>query len=983
MAGIARALTVVTLSVAAVGIGVGPAATATAAALLPPPAHPGAYTALQPQRILDTATGLGAPKGPVAAGATVTVDVSGHGGVPASGAGAVVLTLTVAAPTASGYLTAFPAGAARPGTSNLNFTRGRTVADLVVVPLGAGGAVSVTNSSTGTARIVADVSGWYAAGAPTDAGGFQSLAPARVLDTRAGLGAPAPTVGAHQTVSVQVAGQGGVPMTGASTVVLTVTAATPAAAGYVTVYPSGSARPATSTLNFPAGRTVANLVFAQLGPDGKVDLYNGSTGAVRLVADVAGYLLSGTPVPAGGYQPVAPARIMDTRTQTLPGMVRGSVPALGGVRLDLTGGPAGLPLYGGAAVVFNLTVTQARDQGYVTVYPTTHMAPYASNLNFTAGQTVANLVVVEPGDDGTVTFLNRSHGTVQLVADLVGYVVATPAIHFRTADRFPGSTGGQPDLTCPTTTFCLAAFQGRVDRLTGTTWSSPQDLFPGDGVTAVSCASTTFCVAGSVRGSVRTYNGATWSPASGAGTVGELRSLSCVSATFCMAADGTAHIHRFNGTGWSSSPQLNQVGYGVVSCTSTTFCLAVDGVGAVRRFNGSSWGAPVSLSTHSGALSLSCVSSTFCLFVDGVGQARTFNGSTWSAPAASGLTEGNTASCVSAAYCLATDVTQARRLQSGVWSAAGDLGGDLVRALDCVTTTFCAAMTNDGYARVFNGAAWSPAVEVDPATGTLNDVSCASASFCAVVSETGAALTWNGTAWSDPHIVALDTSLVGVSCPTATFCMSVGSRKALSYNGTGWSTPVDVDPGSGLVGVSCASASVCVAVNASGQAFTYDGSSWSGPVSFDGGGHVPVAVSCGSANSCVVAEASGDVVRLSGSIWSAPERIDTAALTAVSCSSATSCVAVDADGQAVVRSGSTWAAPSQVNLAGGALLAVSCRTSTFCVATGDHTTEVYTFGGDGWTATNTLNTSLNRVSCGSTDFCVGLIGSFAYVGRLH
>jgi hypothetical protein len=77
MAGIARGLTVLTLSVAGVGIGVGAATTATASAALPAPAHPGAYTALQPQRILDTATGLGAANGPVAAGATVTVDVAG------------------------------------------------------------------------------------------------------------------------------------------------------------------------------------------------------------------------------------------------------------------------------------------------------------------------------------------------------------------------------------------------------------------------------------------------------------------------------------------------------------------------------------------------------------------------------------------------------------------------------------------------------------------------------------------------------------------------------------------------------------------------------------------------------------------------------------------------------------------------------------------------------------------------------------------
>ena len=60
-------------------------------------------------------------------------------------------------------------------------------------------------------------------------------------------------------------------------------------------------------------------------------------------------------------------------------------------------------------------------------------------------------------------------------------------------------------------------------------------------------------------------------------------------------------------------------------------------------------------------------------------------------------------------------------------------------------------------------------------------------------------------------------------------------------------------------------------------------------------------------------------------------------------------------------------------------------TSTFCVAAGEHTTQVFTYGGDGWTATDsstTVNVVLSRLSCGSTAFCVGVSGSFAYVGRV-
>jgi len=95
------------------------------------------------------------------------------------------------------------------------------------------------------------------------------------------------------TVSVQVTGQGGVPDSGVSAVAVNVTVADPAAAGYVTVWPSGSPPPASSNLNFQAGQNIPNLVIVPVGADGKIQLSNGSPGTVQLIADVAGYILGG------------------------------------------------------------------------------------------------------------------------------------------------------------------------------------------------------------------------------------------------------------------------------------------------------------------------------------------------------------------------------------------------------------------------------------------------------------------------------------------------------------------------------------------------------------------------------------------------------------------------------------------------------------------------------------------------------------------
>ena len=76
-------------------------------------------------------------------------------------------------------------------------------------------------------------------------------------------------------MSLVVDGTGGVPGSDVGAVVLNVTVTRPTTAGFVTVYPDGSARPVASNLNFSPGETVPNLVVAPVGSDGKVDFYNG------------------------------------------------------------------------------------------------------------------------------------------------------------------------------------------------------------------------------------------------------------------------------------------------------------------------------------------------------------------------------------------------------------------------------------------------------------------------------------------------------------------------------------------------------------------------------------------------------------------------------------------------------------------------------------------------------------------------------------
>jgi hypothetical protein len=123
------------------------------------------YAALPPARIMDTRTNFGAT-GPVGPNKTVSLQVEGAGGVPASGVTAVVLNVTVTGASTAGYVTVYPDGGTRPTTSNLNFSAGETVPNLVVAPVGSDGKVDFYNA-VGNVQIIADVSGYYSPSSTT------------------------------------------------------------------------------------------------------------------------------------------------------------------------------------------------------------------------------------------------------------------------------------------------------------------------------------------------------------------------------------------------------------------------------------------------------------------------------------------------------------------------------------------------------------------------------------------------------------------------------------------------------------------------------------------------------------------------------------------------------------------------------------------------------------------------------------------------
>ncbi|MEU7725934.1 hypothetical protein AB0B78_11915 [Streptomyces sp. NPDC040724] len=372
------------------------------------------FTPHGPTRLLDTRDGTGAAAGPVGPYGTTRVKVGGNSGIPAD-ATAVALNLTVTNARSGGHITAYPSGTEQPNTSNVNFVAGQTVPNMTIVPVGSDGYVELVNRSYGDVDLIADVTGYFTR---TNASGYTSLDPARIVDSREGLGTSWGQVAGQSTFPVQIAGKAGVPSWGVTAVALNVTVTNPRNAGHLTLFPSGQQAPSTSNVNFTGGQTIANSVIVPVGSDGRINVRNGSWDPADVIVDVVGYY---SPDSKAAYLPVKPTRLYDSREWSpVPGQDYSYLP-LGDGKPWVTG------------YVLNATVTNTQGDGHLTVAPDTNTwaqyiggtqirptPPNSSNLNWTKGATVPNLVQASTGKHGVIDLWNRSWQPTDMVVDMFG-----------------------------------------------------------------------------------------------------------------------------------------------------------------------------------------------------------------------------------------------------------------------------------------------------------------------------------------------------------------------------------------------------------------------------------------------------------------------------------------------------------------------------------------------------------------------------------
>ena len=250
----------------------------------------GRFVPIDPRRALDTRP---AESGPVpsgwvphrpAIGESVRVDLPAGFEVPSTGVSALVVNVTATEAGGPGFLQALPTGNQRGQTSTVNYVAGETAATHAIVPLGAGGTISVFTSNT--THIVVDVMGYITDGsAPSsDAGLFVPVSPDRYYDSRS---APNTIHAGGSTVTVQLTGPPFAVPPGAAAISMNLTSDQAVGAGFVTAYPADGAFPLASNLNFIAATPVANAGLIKLSTAGTLNTFvNVST---HVIIDVNGY----------------------------------------------------------------------------------------------------------------------------------------------------------------------------------------------------------------------------------------------------------------------------------------------------------------------------------------------------------------------------------------------------------------------------------------------------------------------------------------------------------------------------------------------------------------------------------------------------------------------------------------------------------------------------------------------------------------------
>ncbi len=203
--------------------------------------------------------------------------------------------------------------------------------------------------------------------------------------------------------------------------------------------------------------------------------------------------------------------------------------------------------------------------------------------------------------------------------------------------RFTRDGYGESSVSCPAVSRCVVVGWGSDHHYSNGVWSS-QVSFAGP-VTSLTCTSVAFCIAvqrdRGNGGIAITYTHGKWSTKNG-GVIAEPSAVSCASTSFCVALGRNSAYSYSDGT-WSGAQPL---GLGItlssVSCPSRSFCMAVGVSGATGgapsgygfTYSNGFWSTGQKLG--SALSSVSCPTSKRCIAVGRRGHALTYSDGHWS-----------------------------------------------------------------------------------------------------------------------------------------------------------------------------------------------------------------------------------------------------------------------------------------------------------------------------------------------------------------
>ena len=465
---------------------------------------PGALTSVTPTRVCDTRVGTGTPCSgtQIAADGSLAVQLGGAGGIP-TGSAAALLDVTVIAGTASGSLTLSPTGLAPGSTAtNVNFAASQTIANLVEVPMGDSGQITVTSKSAAALDAAIDVEGYVAGGPATGVAGLVTTAtPLRICDTRTGSGltCAGKTLAAGASLNVQVTGVDSIPTSGVGAVVANLTLVNPSTATSLTAYAAGTTMPGVANVTSAATGTVSNRIVVPVNASGQITVTN-SAGTADFLVDVTGWIESGS-TPAGKpsiFNARAATRVCDTRTGSGSVCAGKTIGAAASYAVQVSG-VGGVPAASSSltAVAVNVTEVTATASGILTVYADGTTRPTTSDLNFVSGKPIADFVALIPlaSNDGKIDIYN-SAGSTDVTVDVLGYYTLA------TAPAAPGAVTAAAGNASATVSWTTPAANGSA--ITGYT-VTPYIGTTKQTATAVSGSLTAALVSGLTNGTAYTF----------------------------------------------------------------------------------------------------------------------------------------------------------------------------------------------------------------------------------------------------------------------------------------------------------------------------------------------------------------------------------------------------------------------------------------------------------------------------------------------